>query len=198
MQHVAPLVIMPVHHHPPPAPPLPLTPRIPAEPEDALQHRLAAVLGQHVLLAHTGPALEEVEKGTVDAHACALVQGDVGEEDGGVRFVRDGARGGDQVVHEGVGVDLQGGRVGGGVEVHGVEDGEAEGNAEDDESENEGVAPDGGEVIEEYTVELELDAGSSDVSTTVVVDREAGPSTELLGTEVELDGAVVVSTTVGV
>lgn len=78
------------------------------------------------------------------------------------------------------------------------EDGEAEGNAEDDESENEGVAPDGGEVIEEYTVELELDAGSSDVSTTVVVDREAGPSTELLGTEVELDGAVVVSTTVGV
>lgn len=78
------------------------------------------------------------------------------------------------------------------------EDGEAESKAEDDDSENEGVAPDGGEVIEEYTVELELDAGKSGVSTTVVVDREAGPSTELLGTEVELDGAVVVSTTVGV
>ena len=69
---------------------------------------------------------------------------------------------------------------------------------EESEAENGGVVPDGGEVIEEYTVELELDAGKSDVSTTVVVDREAEPSTKLLGTEVELDGAVVVSTTVGV
>jgi hypothetical protein len=70
--------------------------------------------------------------------------------------------------------------------------------AEEVEAENEGVGPDGGEIIEEYTVELELDAGKSDVSTTAVVDREAGLSTELLGTGVELDGVVVVSATVEV
>ena len=78
------------------------------------------------------------------------------------------------------------------------EDEAEEDETEESEAENGGVVPDGGEVIEEYAVELELDAGKSDVSTTVVVDREAEPSTKLLGTEVELDGAVVVATTVGV
>jgi hypothetical protein len=87
----------------------------------------------------------------------------------------------------------------GGAEKNEAKEGEAEDVvAEEVEAENEGVGPDGGEVIEEYTVELELDAGKSDVSTTVVVDGGAGLSTELLGTGVELDGVVVVSATVGV
>ena len=53
------------------------------------------------------------------------------------------------------------------------------------------------DVIEEYTVELELDAGEEVVSTTVAVDRKAGLLTELLITELELDGVAVVSAVVG-
>lgn len=62
--------------------------------------------------------------------------------------------------------------------------------------EDEKVEPDGGDVSEEYTVELELDAGKVDVSTTVFVDRKDGLFAGLLGKEVKLDGVIVVSATV--
>ena len=78
-----------------------------------------------------------------------------------------------------------------------IEDEEEEGNKEvEDGQEDERVEPDGGDVIEEYTVELELDAGKVDVSTTVFVDRKDALFAGLLGTEVKLDGVVVVSATV--
>jgi hypothetical protein len=60
------------------------------------------------------------------------------------------------------------------------------------------VGPDGEVVIKEYTVELELDVGIEDVSTTEPVERKAGLLKELLVTEVELDDVAVVSATVGI
>ena len=63
---------------------------------------------------------------------------------------------------------------------------------------DEGVGPDGEVVIKEYTVELELDVGIEDVSTTEPVERKAGLLKELLVTEVELDDVAVVSATVGI
>ncbi|KAF3034286.1 hypothetical protein E8E12_000878 [Didymella heteroderae] len=67
----------------------------------------------------------------------------------------------------------------------------------DEREEDEGVGPDGGDVNKECTTELELDAGTEDVSAAAAVDRNAGLFTELLVAEVELDGIVVVSATVG-
>ncbi|KZM18760.1 hypothetical protein ST47_g10017 [Ascochyta rabiei] len=47
---------------------------------------------------------------------------------------------------------------------------------------------------EKLTTELELDASTEEVSTTVAVGREAGLVKELLSTEMELDCVVVAST----
>jgi hypothetical protein len=77
-----------------------------------------------------------------------------------------------------------------------IEEGEEE-EAEVRED-DEGVGPDGEVVIKEYTVELELDVGIEDVSTTEPVERKAGLLKELLVTEVELDDVAVVSATVGI
>ena len=74
---------------------------------------------------------------------------------------------------------------------------EEEEEEDDVREDDEGMGPDGEDVIEEYTVELELDAGEEVVSTTVAVDRKAGLLTELLITELELDGVAVVSAVVG-
>ena len=54
-----------------------------------------------------------------------------------------------------------------------------------------GIGPDVEGMNEELIIELELDAGTEDVSTTVAVGCEAELVKELLGTEVERDGAVV-------
>ena len=78
-----------------------------------------------------------------------------------------------------------------------IEEGEEEEEAEVRED-DEGVGPDGEVVIKEYTVELELDVGIEDVSTTEPVERKAGLLKELLVTEVELDDVAVVSATVGI
>lgn len=74
------------------------------------------------------------------------------------------------------------------------EDEEDEGDGRED---NEGVGPDGGDVMVECTTELELNAGMEDVSTAAGVDRDTGLFMELLVAEVELDDIVVVSATVG-
>jgi hypothetical protein len=60
-----------------------------------------------------------------------------------------------------------------------------------------GIGPDVEDMSEEITTELELDADTEDVSTTVAVGREAGLVKELLGAEVELDGVVVASAAFG-
>ncbi|KAF3050527.1 hypothetical protein E8E11_009425 [Didymella keratinophila] len=74
---------------------------------------------------------------------------------------------------------------------------EGEEDEGDEREEDEGVGPDGGDVIKECTAELELDAGTGDVSAAAAVDRNDRLFTELLIAEVELDGIVVVSATVG-
>lgn len=60
-----------------------------------------------------------------------------------------------------------------------------------------GIGPDVEDMNEEFTTELELGAGTEDVSTTVAVGREAGLVKELLSTEVELDGVAVTSAAFG-
>lgn len=56
-----------------------------------------------------------------------------------------------------------------------------------------GIEIDVEEVTEDCTTELELDAGTGDVSTTTFFGGEAELLRELLGIEVELDGVVVAS-----
>lgn len=51
-------------------------------------------------------------------------------------------------------------------------------------SERVGIGPDVEDMNEEFTTEVELDAGTEVVSTTVAVGREAGLVKELPGTEV--------------
>lgn len=75
--------------------------------------------------------------------------------------------------------------------------GEEEEEGDEREEEEEGVGSDGGDVIKECTTELELEAGTGEVSAAADVDRNAGLFAELLVAELDFDGVEVVSATVG-